>query len=63
MIIELEMIEAAKDFVHEIDRATIDLVRRKLRVRYTWAVEILKALEARGIVGRTNGSLARVVYY
>ena len=47
--------------IQEYDRASASLLQRRLRVGYARAARIIDQLEARGYVGKFDGSNARVV--
>ena len=51
----------AIDVIQEFDRASASLLQRRLRIGYARAARIIDQLEARGYVGKFDGSSARPV--
>jgi S-DNA-T family DNA segregation ATPase FtsK/SpoIIIE len=47
--------------IQEYDRASASLLQRRLKIGYARAARIIDQLEARGYVGKFDGSNARVV--
>lgn len=54
--------EEAKELVIRANKASASMIQRKLRVGYVRASRILDMLEARGVVGPSQGAKPRTVY-
>ena len=59
---EDEMYEQAVELVRRLNKASVSLLQRRLRIGYTRAARLIDTMEERGIVGpATEGSKPREV--
>ncbi len=59
---EDEMYEEAVELVRRLNKASVSLLQRRLRIGYTRAARLIDVMEQRGVVGPpTEGSKPRVV--
>ena len=59
---EDEMYEQAVDLVRRLNKASVSLLQRRLRIGYTRAARMIDTMEERGVVGpATEGSKPREV--
>jgi S-DNA-T family DNA segregation ATPase FtsK/SpoIIIE len=57
-----EMYEEAVELVRRLNKASVSLLQRRLRIGYTRAARLIDVMEERGIVGpATEGSKPRMV--